>query len=299
MDKFFYYAAVGLIVSMDVMALTLAKPSTFRDPWPTLIKWAALNAAWHAGLLVIYVFFFDVLVDGFKWTLNMIDLDWIRINLPAFLADILVWTIAKLRLHIFTIFAFVAMILVWQTYSSKIVDKPLVPDVARLPFWIRPAFAWLNRMTSHDLFNLNLQAALVAVDMLALAALIKASATETDASVNKFFMTIVVGASVFVFTWACIWFARNKLSEDRVYIDGTGNQPSDQGRAAAKMWILVTLRLLEPLLIFYFLIQLLATMATRIQVDSPALLFAAVLLVLAIIQIHGLARICDAALASK
>ena len=290
-----YYAVIGLIVSMDVMALTIAKKTTYSDGRQALIGWAALNATWHGGLLVLYVFFFQYAVEFFEWLLNAID--FLIRYLPSFLVpEQFIWFVAKLRLHVFSMFAALAITLVWVTYSAKILDTPLQPGVERLPFWLRPIFRLLRGRAENGashIFSVNLQAALVAVDMLALAALIKAS-DQTASVEDKAMMTFIVAISVFLLTLGSAAFARRKFAGDPLPADGDDEPASSQGRAAAKLWILVTLRLVEPLLIFYFLIQLLANMATGIQIDSPALLFAAVLMVGAIVQMHGLARICDA-----
>lgn len=299
LDSLISYLVVGLIVSMDVMALTLAKRSTFTDPWKPLLKWAALNALWHSGLLIVYLFLFQLIVEGARWVLGKIDLSWIEFNIPWYLLPhLLIWVICKLRLHVFSIFGGVAVLLVWMTYSSKIVNQPIIPEISSLPWWMRPLFRGLSRALSNKILIMNLQAALVAVDMLALAALMKASEETSDVA-EKIVMIAVIGIAVLFFTLCSIAFAKWRLSEDQTYMDGSGDQGSVEGRKEARMWILITLRLVEPLLIFYFLVQLLATMATGIKIDSPALLFAAVIMVVAIVQMHGLARICDAARAPQ
>ena len=299
MTNVLYYIVIGFIVSMDAMALTVGKKSTYESRWwPTLVSWCALNALWHSGLLVLYVFLFHYILELLRAFFDWIPLSWIEFNFPDILfPQFVVWLLAKLKLHLFSIFAAVAILLVWTTYSRKIVDTPMAAGVGSLPTWMRPIFRLLRRGLENTTFNLNLQAALVAVDMLALAALLKAS-DQSASSSDKIIMAIVVAVAVFVFTLGSAAFARARFSEETP-VSMEGVETTAYGRGAAKIWVLVTLRLLEPLLIFYFLIQLLAAMSTGVHIDSPSLLFAAVIMVAAIVQQHGLARICAAVLASE
>ncbi len=292
MSNIIFYLVIGLIVSLDAMALTIGKKSTYTDSLSALINWAGLNAAWHGGLLIFYTFFFHVLLEYSRELLHAIDFSWIRVNIPFF-AEQIIWLIAKLKIHLLSIFAAVTIILVWITYSSKIVDRPLTPKAASLPRWMQPLFKRQPAGLVNNTFILNLQAAIVAVDMLALAALIKAT-DQTASHVDRIIMTGIVVASVFTLTLGTSLVARRKFVEKSMPPDGVGEAPSEHSRKFAKLWLMVTLRLVEPLLIFYFLLQLLAHMVVGIHIDSPALLLAAVLMVVAIIQMHGLARVVDA-----
>jgi hypothetical protein len=202
-----------------------------------------------------------------------------------------------LQIHLFSIFATATIILVWMTYSSKIIDRPLAPDANSLPRWMRLAFVPLQRVLASDTFNLNLQAAIVAVDMLALAALIKATEKAADMG-EKVLMTLIVGVSVFSLTLGAAFLARHKMAASPAST-GAPDEPTEISKTLARLWILVTLRLMEPLLIFYFLLQLLAHMSTGMHIDSPALLLAAALMVVAIVQRHSLAKILDAVRATE
>jgi hypothetical protein len=301
MDKIPYYCIIGFIVSMDAMALTIAMRSTFSATKAELVKWAGLNALWHGGLLASYAVFVYLLFDGFKSLLNdVIDLHLvqlctdvglgdfclIKIELPDWILDenLLCW-LRRIRIHLFAIASSVVITYVWYTYSKKIVDTPIEPKIEGLNWPLRKLFRRLKKFLSNQTFKANLQAALVAMDMLALAALIKLG--NQDASlIDKGIMTCVVAAMVFALTMTAALIARWNLA-----LKGG----SKRGRAAAKLWIQITLRLAEPLLIFYFLLQVLAYIATGYPIDTPVLLFAAAIMVLAMVEVHGFTRIVDAA----
>jgi hypothetical protein len=280
-----YYFVIGLIVSMDVIALTMAKKSTYRDSLPELARWARLNALWHGLLLAVYVFFIDFIVWAAKLVLNqLIDLH-IELYLPAWFPIDVAWWLGKLRIHFFSIFAAIVILMVWMTYSKKIIDTPADnPQQESLDWWLKIIFRRLVSKLSSETYKRHLQAALVAIDMLALAALINSGHQETT-FLDKLVMTGVITFAVFGFTFGAAVLVQRGFN----FTAGANRR----GKTIATLWVQITLRLAEPTLIFYFMLQILATMATGHAIDTPALLFAAVIMVAAMIDMHGLARICD------
>lgn len=288
MDNIVFYIVIGLIVSMDAMALTVARESTYTGTQPYLAKWAALNAAWHGGLLLFYMFILHLILKGAKDALSGINYTWLLANIPK-LADEIIWFVEKLKIHFSAIFATITIIFVWLTYSKKVIDTPLEPKLENTQSWIRHVFRPLKKILNHELFADNLQAAIVAVDMLALAAMIKAT-NQTTSTKEKLLMTLVVSLCVFLFTLLAAMLARKKLAETA---SKENSRTKIHQQQLAKIWILITLRLAEPLFVFYFLLQLLAWLATGIHMDSIALWVAASLMVAAIIETHGLTKIIE------
>jgi hypothetical protein len=292
MAELAFFVVVGVIVAMDAMALTITKRSTYTEGTRFLLQWAALNGAWHGLLLLFYILIFNWLLVGLREALQWIDLEWLELSLP-WLGPWIAWFIRELLQHLLTLFAMLTMLLVWFTYSSKIVDTAERPTVSALPFWLRPVFSGWRKLTSSDFLTQNLQAAMVAVDMLALAALLQANNSVVSVE-QKLSISVVVFVTVFVLVWGTAVFCRKKLSVNIANLQ----QADDNSLTATDLsvlWVLVSLRLAEPLVIFYFLLELFAFMATGIDLSSPAFLLAAALMVAAVVQLHGLEKIVKAA----
>lgn len=305
---------VGAAVSLDVIALTFCSPHIFLGNRKTWLRWALYNAGWHAGLLLVYLLVIDVAAVGAQFVGYALDL-----KLPTWLSGlqpVWAWIADRFRTHIVIYAALVAMAFVWWQYTGKVAQEPTRPDPNASPFFLRALFskrrAQLADRSSKWFWHLS--ACLVAVDMLALAAVVKSGeklvefpsglrGRETSLSDltqqilatfdNKFFMAsgfivvavyLIVGCMSFMATWVSRNFWDSGANSRRL--------PADSLEAH---FVVVALRLLEPTIIFYFIIHSMAFLATGIPMHSPAFLLGSGLLVAALIQFVGFSKVAAAA----
>jgi hypothetical protein len=302
---------IGAAVSLDVVALTFSSPNIFNSDWRTWSRWAKYNAGWHAGLLLFYLFLIDVGSVAVQYIGFAMS-----IRLPEFLQvlqPLLDWIAHSFRSHIVIYASMGAMGYVWWQYSTKVLGVPTKPLVEQAPIFLR----WLFRKKAGQLADhqstwfWHLSACLVAVDMLALAAVIKSGEKLVQfpqgfdrfegrlddlhekiiASFNWefFFTTTTIAAAVFATVWVCC-FLSSYVSNGFWKSAGTTTESRQ-----TSIVVVFLLKLLEPLIIFYFIIHSMAFLATGVPLHSPAFLLGSAFLVAALIQYVGLANIVGSA----
>mgnify|MGYP001498560282 CR=1 FL=1 len=308
---------IGVAVSLDVAALTFCSPHIFRAKHSIWLKWAALNGLWHSFLLLSYlaiIDIFSVCIQLLIFVLTTLDIE----NYFAFLSEPYNWLVARFRTHIVLYAAVAGMAFVWSQYVGKISSTPTDPQDSDLPWYLRPLFGVigfgyspLRRMglvggSKRSFVTANLAACLVAVDMIALAAVIKstdkllefpqgldysyASLTGVWAQIRNSFdadfaaRTILVVALVFAVVSICCYFtiliAREfwkRLTEKEKLAH------TDQAFLAV-----LAMRVLEPLVIFYFIMYSTAFIATKIPMHSPAFVIGSAFLVAALVMFVGI-----------
>ncbi|MEP4311015.1 MAG: hypothetical protein ABJ364_14830, partial [Lentilitoribacter sp.] len=320
------FIVIALIVSFDAVGLTISKTKYYRDNPKKLKSWALLNGFWHAFLLLTYGLFISGFISLFEVNLDAIialfsefDEVYILRRIPS--------VVGFLQEHFIIIAGMIALVVIWQTYQDKITDQPasatrnnlgtLAKYVFDLFEIVIRAFAG-SRYTKDEIriiLRSNIEAALVAVDMLALAIL--ANRLEMMDTVPK-----ILGFSAIVFSIvACLcflagrWGIRNFVNSDeavRYRAQASDNEnPVEKdnwnfegkfidnvtGSYLQKNWWLITLRLLEPWLIFYFALELLSVLLFDEQTHSPGYIFGTSLMLYAVVKSVGLDRVVFAAIA--
>lgn len=304
---------VGTAVSLDVIALTFCSAHIYSSDRKTWLRWAKYNAAWHGGLLLTYLLFIDVLSVVAQYAGLLLSM-----QLPpwlAWIAPVWGWIADKFRSHIVVYAAIAAMAYVWHQYSRKIRAVPTRPEVREAPLFLRWTF--MNRAA--ELSNPNsrwawhLSACLVAVDMLALAAVIKSGEKlvqfprgitsdnvdwavlnrDVANSLDSEFLLATLTITLAVFLIVGIFcFAAAKISQ--VFWSNIAQEEGENHRVIAANFIVVALKLLEPLVIFYFIIHSMAFLATGIPLHSPAFILGSGFLVAALVQYVGFKEIVGA-----
>jgi len=302
---------VGAAVSLDVVALTFCSSRIYTSGPQTWLRWAKYNASWHAGLLLIYLILIDSLSVSAQYVGYILQLD-----LPSwleFLRPFWTWLSEKFRMHAIVYAALIAMAWVWRQYCTKVVSVPNAPSIEEAPFFLRGMF----RRSKPDISSQDspwfwhLSACLVAVDMLALAAVIKSgekiiqfpkgydhfegslsdvnekivSSFNQSFLVGSFITTVAVFIIVGLLCYASAYISKNFWKNLR--------ESGDQKNLMA-VFIVVALRLLEPLVIFYFIIHSMAFLATGVPVHNPAFLLGSGFLMAALIQYVGFEHIIEA-----
>jgi hypothetical protein len=336
------FIVAAVVVSFDVAGLTLSKGQEFAGgPVSLQRRWALLNAAWHSSLLLAYgavihfgLDFLDFhLLDGlraaFAGVLQFLQSIHVQLPIdPAYVTQV----IELIRAHVRIIIGAVTLLVVWIVYDRKIIGIPRSGSPSELTGLARSLYGILVMLTRLKSRNVsrgavtktrtwlidNLQAALVAVDMLALAALLKA----LDYLQNWWMITsiaLIVFVVVFVLGSLSARFAsktppsgvlppRAPPAADgvaqRALPDGTSSSgitpalaPADV-RPLTATWLMVTMRLLEPLLIFYFALELVAWVVFRERIHSVGFFFGALALVVGLVVKHSFGRIVSSATAS-
>lgn len=283
------FVLIGVIVSLDVAGLTATKASTYVGSDASRFWWAWRNAFWHALMLAGYglaaVGFFDWFIQG--------ALRWLVENLPSFnVADWIVSFFVELRMHFAVIFALLAIFVVWNIYSDKILENPLNAeresrgDVSHLD-WQRRFIYWiLTRLRfSQNFIARQMESAAVAIDMLALAFLLKALGQFQENPVIVFEISLVIFVTVFITVFMIAKILQSKFSE--VLILGDQNGLDSVNR------ILLIIRLTEPLLIFYFVCELLCFVVWNRMSSSALFFIAAAILTYALVRSVKLQAIID------
>ena len=350
------FLLVGFVVSLDVAGLTLSLSSDFSRG-RSRAGWSLVNAFWHSLLLLFYI----LLISGI---LGALDLSWAREPIVAFIQLVLRiirpifewliswyalpenlveysgWVVQMLREHAALIAGLVTLLITWSTYSRKLVSEPSLGQKEELPALARAVFALVAIITSwtHGLgrpspgsvresITTHAQAALVAVDMLALAAIMK-SVGYLETFTHKSTLIACVFATVFLTTYAVASYGR------KYFIELSGASASQQSAGApagtpatqlsagssahaavlsptqvprptvasidsdvvVMQWWKVSLRLLEPLFIFYFAVQLLTFLLSGEQVHSVGFFVGSFLLVVALVRRHTMKNVAASAL---
>lgn len=271
--------------------LTAVKATTYMDGKRAALGWALRNGFWHAFLLLTYGVFAVLLIDfaflqGLEALLRYLP----RIAAPRWLVNIF----TELRGHFTIMFALVTIGVVWKIYRGKIVENPL--DGAGDHPASDEALDWQRRLIRWGLvtfgaparwIGLQLQSVAVAIDMLALALLLRA----LDAFDGSVLRVAEISAIIFLSVSAIVFVTSRFLHRQ---FTALFNPSGDAARRRQLMrQILIMSRLCEPLLIFYFLCELI-TFAIWGRTSGSALFFlASALLVLTLVRVVGFARISD------
>lgn len=308
---FFFF--ISVIVSLDVLGLTLVKAWEFERNGLSRKLWAILNAGWHAGLLFLYVIFFSIFdAETLEYIRNwFLELS---IDFPdfAWIFNLLKLPLDLLIEHIRIIFGIAALIIVWFTYSSKIISIPEEGDKAELPFYVR----WLARIlsfcsgiilhftdgyTKNQIDRWNINAALVAVDMLALAALLKSGNYVTD--IYQYgWLILTVGVVVFVITLigcklSSDIFGKLDINKNSTFYDESNK--SVNYYELKNVVVLVFVRLAEPFLIFYFATELIGYLISGIKTSLSLNFIGALILTVGLIIQNDLSVIIARTLGDK
>ena len=302
-----------MAVSLDVIALTFCSSQIYNADKSVWRRWSFVNAGWHAGLLLFYLAVID-LVSVLDQYLGVV----LELELPDFLKmfqPYVSWLAEKFRSHIVVYVSIFAMGYVWWQYCSKVVGEPTTPSAGDAPFFLRRYFRQpkIDSSDKSSSWFWHLSACLVAVDMLALAAVVKSGEKliqfpqgftdiESDFSalnekivgslnVDFFQATLVITVAVYLIV-ALLCYLSAKLSNR--FWRSIAASTIDDDQITTALFIVVTLRLLEPFVIFYFIIHSLAFLATGVPIHSPAFLLGSALLVAALIQYVGFGAILTA-----
>lgn len=313
-DNPYVALVIGAAVSLDVIALTFSSPNIFMADRRVWRRWALYNACWHAGLLIVYLVaidLFSVAAQYLGWLLE--DLARSLPNWLRALRQFFAWMSDKFRSHAIIYAAVFAMAYVWRQYSFKIVGVPTRPLIDEAPFFLRRLFkrkaAQIENKDSRWFWHLS--SCLVAVDMLALAAVIKSGEKliqfpngfdrfEGDihvlhdrllSSLNWRFLVGTVLVTFAVFVVVGLFCYLSTIMSRKFWTIPT----SERSAELSGIVVVFLLKLLEPLIIFYFIIHSMAFLATGVPLHSPAFLLGSAFLVAALIQFVGFNRIVDAA----
>lgn len=313
---FMVFLAVGAIVSLDVAGLTLSKVGTFAREGRSVQLWAFTNACWHAGLLFVYILvisgiftfsfaFFEVLED--LLLAIVAQLAFIKVDLGDYVRSVF----GLIEEHAKLILGLISLYIVWRTYSEKIVGEPTLGRTEDLPTLAKTVYDILEicirslplpgakRFNARVFLRWQAQAALVAVDMLALAALMKAMG-YLESLGRQITLVGLVFAIVFALTLFIGIWGRRKYAELQETLGHAQNRQADSGGQAdedaihAKCtwdWIIVSLRLIEPWLIFYFVLELMSFLIFEERIHSVGFLFGSTLLLFGLVNRHTLLEI--------
>lgn len=304
------FIVAAVVVSFDVAGLTISKAQELRVGGRTEQRnWALLNAIWHAALLLSYCIAIHISLDFIDIHL----LDWIRgafDRAMAFLAsfrfnvplrpEYVARVVELIKEHVRIILGAVTLVVVWVVYDNKIVGTPrrgTPGQLSGLAVSLYGMLVLLARLrhrrlgevefvkTRKILFD-NLQAALVAVDMLALAALLKALHYLEDwAEISAIVLTVLL--IVFVLASVAARFA-SQLPTDAPSATAADPLLSSSADWLKSRWLMITMRLVEPLLIFYFALELVAWVVFRERIHSVGFFLGALALVGGLLAKHGL-----------
>ncbi len=318
------FLAIGAIVSLDVAGLTLSKIGTFAEEGRSIPLWALTNAVWHAGLLFVYILviagifkFSFAFFAGFEAFLLLIieQVDFLKVDLRDYVQSLF----ALIREHARLILGMISLYIVWWTYSEKIVGVPTLGRSEELSTFPRTIYDLLEicvrflpvpgrkRFNPRIFLRWQAQAALVAVDMLALAALMKAMG-YLETTGRQVGLVVLVFALVFAITLAIGFWGRRKYFELQTSLKrarkaaaaqpGAAPSPAedaenarDEARQRLWDWLIISLRLLEPWMIFYFALELMSFLIIGERVHSLGFLLGSTLLLLGLIKKHSLLTI--------
>jgi hypothetical protein len=256
---------VGVIVSIDVTGLVLSQCEGYGKEILLPKRQALLHAGWHAGLFFLYILgimgllsVVDECARVLKRLFELVDrfiqfLIW-DLNLPFPDFNLGEMNVAGFATDMALLVGILIIVFVWLTYSSKIAEnhkekygeepdaelrfdvKLLVRAISRLPF--------VRRSAQHVL------AAAVAVDMLAVSALIKSylipDAVNPVARLQVFdsiFLSVLLFAAFVFLAVYLVALLAGLLSK---WI-------GERKPKGLFVWVLVLLRIAEPFLIFFFL----------------------------------------------
>jgi hypothetical protein len=299
------FLVVGVVVSLDVAGLTLCKSKSFAEDSSasTLRLWAITNAGWHSLLLLVYI----LVIKG------VFDFSFLYIE---FLAAWIVWVsevfqglgigeyaerlAEMLAEHSRIILGIFTLSVIWKIYSDKIAGEPeagnrgslgilaqLLYDFIEICLYALPGMR-TNPARVGRIMRWQSQAALVAIDMLALAALMN-SMSYLDSTENVAGLIVVVLIFVFAIT---ILAGRVGIRLIRPILPNTENRESPD--LLIYIWSAITLRLVEPFIIFYFALELIAFLLFGQRIHSVGFVFGAGLLLTGLVLHVGFGKIANA-----
>jgi hypothetical protein len=285
------FLLIGAIVSLDVAGLTAVKSSTYTGGSRQLALWSAQNAFWHAILLFVYgvltVAVIDfALPDIFRMLVNYLK----EIQAPQILRDFA----AEVANHIYVTFSTITIVIVWRAYTGKIVENPFSVSPAAEGRQ-RRAVRWLLETVgaSGEFIGRQLQSMAVAMDMLALAFLMRSldmfgSPQLAESYVRVALIAGTIFISVFAVTMITSAVFRKQFKSLLL------SAKSSREDFVNLVTVLTLLRILEPLLIFYFLCEMMSYTVWRHLTSSSLLFIGSALLVVGLIKHAGLANIRSA-----
>lgn len=280
------FVAVGAIVSLDVAGLTAVKPETYLGSSREVVGWSVRNGFWHAGMLLVYglvaVGLFDfavpVLLERLITYLQ-------SISAPSWVVAIAVET----RGHFAVFFALATIAIVWDAYRRKIVENPLAEDGDEVLEWQRRWLrGFMRRLRLPAAFvKTQLQSVAVAMDMLALAFLLKSLNLFERDWTRVVWISFIIFLSVTAVTWATATVFRRQFGALLA-----GPTVSAERRKAIRQ-VLIIIRLTEPLLIFYFISELVSYLVWHRMASSSLFFLGSALLVFSLVKCVTFKRVSD------
>ena len=257
-----------------------------------------MHALWHTGLFLLYIFSIDLVI--FTLPLFLIELYELILSLLARLFALFHINFPDLRINAKTLKesvvwlgGLVTMIFVWRTYLTKIGEdhNEKSEDVSALRADVRSIFKLLQWSRIVKNVAANSLAASVAIDMLAISALIKFSIEWGNwfayESVDKLVFGLEIFVTVFLITIRMGVFARNIGSSPARAV---GISP----RGPTLLIVLVILRLLEPVLVFCFMMRLFVALTVEkglfdvgLLSVEPSFLLASIFLTISLVVKQG------------
>ncbi len=313
------FIVVSVVVSIDVVGLTLSKADKFSsETTGGLIAWGIYNGAWHAVLLAAYIGVIHITIDllffqGLLDQLKTILLDIAKLLPRLKLDDAIKEFFEIVYVHLNVIIGVLAILIVWDIYSRKIVSQPAsseadeeLPMLATLVFsvieLICHLFSHTRKFTADGIsrfLHRNFQAALVAVDMLALAIILKSLGLivrSPDIPPEKPVGDpwVIIGM-VFVLVALFAYFSALYGGKKFKLLNAEKQDIAEQiSIHELEMYFLkIGLRFLEPFFIFYFVMGLLTYLVYGEFDHSIGLLFGSALMVLALRYKHGYRKIVE------
>ncbi len=262
---------VGLIVSLDVCGLILSQYHDYnhelKHPW----KQAFLHAFWHAFLFFTYMIIISLIIGGAPQLLVLLKdvlqgiwqalVEWAR-QFPFALPQFPKVSEDAMRETLVLLAGMVVILIVWKTYSEKLIeDHSEKTDATTSPLAgqrgdVQLIYQIIRMLPIARSFIDNALALAVAVDMLAISALIRVYFKDSTDSgyqgehfqfwyhedpdqTDGFFpqriiFAVVIFAVVFIVSWLVARTSRRATKQFPIKV-------------------LVTLRLLEPFLVFLIL----------------------------------------------
>jgi hypothetical protein len=197
--------------------------------------------------------------------------------------------------------------IIWTTYSSKIVDIPSDANHNNLPLLARTSFRVVMSLLQLFTFNMlsrdrissivrsNAEAALVAVDMLALALLAKnLGLMPSFIEISLFSVIVLFSVSLICFGVGIYTMSAGQADQSKPIAIQRDGSTWVNASAADRTWWMISLRLLEPWLIFYFSLELISFLIFDSQNHSLGFLFGASLMLYPLVRQHGINSIADA-----
>lgn len=288
-SEIFLFALIGAIVSLDVCGLTAVKPHTYLGTRRDAFWWAQRNAFWHAVLLLAYglgaVGFFDILIQGgLDWLIELLR----EVPISSGLRNLLI----EIKMHFSVGFALFTIFVVWSIYKNKIVENPLdfadqaIDNNAEIDWQRRLIRSILTRKWVSPAFVARqMEAVAVAIDMLALAFLLKSLDTFNESPLR----VLEVSAIIYLTVFAVVFSVSRILSRGFQSVLLSNEKNTQKARTINRMLLII--RLAEPLLIFYFVCELICFVVWGRMSSSALFFIASGILTFALVRSVGLGAV--------